>query len=61
MAFLSKRPSGSAFIGEQWASCHLLVNADRAGRHLVVLADVGTKLVSIGRDQQRKEKAPGVG
>lgn len=61
MAFLPQKPEGTAFIGAQWAHCHLLVNADRGGRHLVVLADVGAKLVAIARQKEREAKAPGVG
>lgn len=38
IAYLNKVPEGPAYLGEQWARCHVLVNVDRAGRHLVVLA-----------------------
>lgn len=62
MSYLSARPEGKHYIGEHWPSCHLLVNVDRMGRHLVVLADIGTKLVGMKRNEQRSsEKAPGVG
>ena len=64
MAFLPQVPEGITFQGEQWAHCHLLVNADRAGRHLVVLASVGSNLVSLQRkanaEAVRSQKPPGV-
>jgi hypothetical protein len=65
MAYLPQKPEGTAYIGEQWAHCHLLVNADRVGRHLVVIADTNYKLASIQRKAEaeaiRTKKAPGVG
>lgn len=61
MAYLQKPPAGVDYIGEQWARCHLLVNMHRGGKHLVVLADVGTKLVALKRQEEREKKAPGVG
>lgn len=57
MAYLTKPPEGPAYMGEQWAQCHLLVNADRTGRHLSII----TTLV---RNQQadaiRAQAAPKV-
>jgi len=65
MAYLPQKPEGKAYIGEQWAHCHVLVNMDRQGRHLVVLADVGSKLVSVQRKAEaeavRQKTPPGVG
>lgn len=61
MAFLSTRPEGSAYIGQQWASCHLLVNLERGGKHLVVLASEASKLVISKRAEERAKQAPGVG
>lgn len=64
MAFLPQVPDGSQYIGEQWAHCHLLVNADRAGRHLVILASVGSKIAGLQSktvaEAQRQQKPPGV-
>lgn len=63
-AYLPQRPEGAYFEGEAWAHCHLLVNADRVGRHLVILVDLLKKDVT-SRSQARAEnirgqKAPGV-
>lgn len=64
MAFLPQKPEGVHFQGEQWAHCHLLVNADRAGRHLVVLASVGSKISGLQSkataEAVRQQKPPGV-
>lgn len=64
MAFLPQVPEGTAYTGEQWAHCHLLVNADRTGRHLVVLAAVGSKIAGLQRkadaEATRSQKPPGV-
>jgi hypothetical protein len=61
MAYLPQKPEGKAYIGEQWAHCHLLVNADRAGRHIVILTDM---LNRRGREaaatQVRSQTPPGV-
>ena len=61
MSYLTTVPEGKHYIGEHWPRCHVLVNMDRGGRHLVVLADIGNKLVGMKRGEQRQEKAPGVG
>ena len=37
MAYLTVPPQGKTYLGVQWAQCHILVNVDRAGRHLTVL------------------------
>lgn len=64
MAYLPQVPEGEQFKGEQWAHCHLLVNADRTGRHIVVLANLGTKLYSLkskaSAEEARKQPPPGV-
>lgn len=64
MAYLPQAPEGDWYKGEQWAHCHLLVNADRAGRHLVVLANVGSKISGLQRkadaEAVREKKPPGV-
>jgi hypothetical protein len=39
MAFLPQPPEGRAYLGENWAHCHLLVNADRVGRHAAIAAN----------------------
>lgn len=61
MAYLTTPPEGKHYIGEHWPRCHVLVNMDRGGRHLVVLAGDVNKLVGMKRGEQRQEKAPGVG
>jgi hypothetical protein len=43
MAYIT-RPDGPDYQDQQWANCMLLVNAHRAGKHLVVLASVGSEL-----------------
>lgn len=42
-------PPGPDYQDKQWANCLLLVNAHRAGKHLVVLA-------SVAADQVRQTK-----
>ena len=46
------QPEGSDYRDQQWARCLLLVNAHRAGKHLVVLADITNKLFNISRTKQ---------
>lgn len=65
MAYLPQVPEGKDFTGEQWAHCMLLVNAHRAGKHLVILANVTSE---IGKEQAksnaaatRSQRAPGGG
>lgn len=43
MAYLPQPPDNIDFKGEQWARCHLLVNAHRAGKHLTIIASVLSK------------------
>ena len=62
MAYLPQVPEGPAYVGEQWAHCLLLVNAERAGKHLVVLASIVTRGVSkytqSQAEQVRNQTAP---
>lgn len=62
MAFLTDPPSKDDYVGQQWSHCHLLVNAHRVGKHLVVLAQVGGELLHKQRvhaaDQARSTQAP---
>jgi hypothetical protein len=44
MAF-DAAPEGADYKDKQWANCMLLVNAHRAGKHLIVLASVGAEMV----------------
>ena len=37
MAYLTNPPDGKAYVGANWAQCHLLVNMDRTGRHLALI------------------------
>jgi hypothetical protein len=64
MAYLAQVPEGEAYKGEQWAHCHVLVNQDRLGRHVVVLVSLLSKDVSLRSKAQaaavREQKAPGV-
>lgn len=39
MAFMPARPQGDSYNG-QWANCMLLVNAERIGKHLVIVVDL---------------------
>lgn len=55
-------PEGPDYKDQQWANCMLLVNAHRGGKHLVVLAQVGSKLAEKARtdaaDRARSEQTP---
>jgi hypothetical protein len=44
MAF-EAAPVGEDYRDKQWGNCLLLVNAHRAGKHLVVLASIGADLL----------------
>jgi hypothetical protein len=57
MAYLPQAPEGPAYVGENWAHCLLLVNAERAGKHLVILVDLHKKAQATA---QRAQKPPGV-
>lgn len=64
MAFLPQPPSEPDYQGEGWAHCHVLVNAHRLGKHLVILAGAVSKVAGIQRqaaaEAVRTQKAPGV-
>lgn len=60
MAYLVSPPTDPSYIGQQWARCHLLVNIERGGKHLVVLAAQASKMVISKRQDERDKKAPGV-
>ena len=49
MAFLHPPPAEPDYAGQQWASCLLLVNVHRGGKHLVILASEAHKLAAQGR------------
>ena len=55
MAFLVDPPKGDAYLGENWARCHLLVNADRGGRHLAILANVSAGLFQLIKNRAADE------
>lgn len=38
-------PEGADYRDKQWANCMLLVNAHRGGKHLIVLASLGSELL----------------
>ena len=61
MAYLpaSERPQGVEYAEAQWASCLLLVNAHRTGKHLVVLAGSAADAVKLKKDGARMgQQAP---
>lgn len=55
MAYLPQVPDQKAYLGETWAHCLLLLNADRIGRHLVVLVDIAKSTAA--RSAQRQSEA----
>jgi hypothetical protein len=64
MAYLGagELPPGEDYQDKQWPRCHLLVNAHRAGKHLVVLASVlngmSTKMRNEAADRARTQQTP---
>ena len=60
MAYLTTPPNTPDHVGQQWPRCLLLVNAERAGKHLVILASTGKELIAAKRAEERAKKAPGV-
>jgi len=62
MAYTVAAPQGDDYVGQQWAHCMLLANAYRLGKHAVVLAGVGNKLVNTMQatraDQVRANQTP---
>ncbi len=50
MAF-DAAPDGADYKDKQWANCMLLVNAHRGGKHLIVLAQVGSALVQSAKNE----------
>jgi hypothetical protein len=52
MAFLPKPPEGTEYLGEQWAHCLLLVNAQRVGKHSVIIAN---ELVNIRKKNSQAQ------
>jgi hypothetical protein len=57
MAHLPQAPEGPSYLGENWAHCLLLVDAERVGKHLVILVDLHKKVQA---NAQRSQKPPGV-
>ena len=61
MAYITP-PDGPDYQDQQFANCMLLVNAHRAGKHLVVLAMVGGELVKKNKteaaDRARAQQTP---
>ena len=62
MAYLTAAPEGKAYMGENWAHCMILINLDRTGRHLTILANTNSSLFSLKRnevaDGQRLNQQP---
>lgn len=52
MSFLPKPPEGPEYLGEQWAQCLLLVNAQRVGKHTVIIA---SELVNIRKKNSQAQ------
>jgi len=46
-------PQHKDFVGKQWASCMLLVNAHRTGKHLTIVANQLDTMVKMKEDQMR--------
>jgi hypothetical protein len=44
-------PPGPDYDDKQWATCMLLVNTHRVGKHLVVLASVGSELLKRAKNE----------
>jgi len=57
MAHLPQVPDGPAYQGENWAHCLLLVNSERVGKHLIILADLLKKAQA---NAARNQQPPGV-
>lgn len=57
MAFLPQVPEGATYVGVQWAHCHLLVNAERVGKHVIIIVDL---LKQARAANLRSQPAPGV-
>jgi hypothetical protein len=56
----TERPEGVDYADKAWASCSMLVNAHRVGKHVVVLAQTVSQLVSLTKDNLRTaQAAPG--
>lgn len=55
-------PEGADYKDKQWANCMLLVNAHRGGKHLIVLAQMGTEIVRRAKteaaDRSRTTQTP---
>ncbi len=64
MAYLPQAPGEPDYQGENWAHCHLLINAHRGGKHLVIIAGAASKIAGLQRqaaaEAVRTQKAPGV-
>lgn len=62
MAYLTAPPEGKAYMGENWAHCMVLVNLDRTGRHLTILANNSASGLNLKRnalaDEQRLNQQP---
>lgn len=59
MAYLNPVPTGDDYVGQQWSRCLLLVNAHRAGKHLVIIASDLNKVLR-GNNSPRVPPPPPV-
>jgi len=46
MAYLTNPPMDKEYMGQPWSQCLLLVNAQRTGKHLVIIAAALSKVSS---------------
>lgn len=51
MAFTTP-PDGPDYQGQQWASCMLLVNSHRTGKHLTIIAQGVGELVKLRKNEK---------
>ncbi len=45
VAYLTMRPQGDDYAEQGWSQCAVLVNTHRAGKHLTVLASLGSDMM----------------
>lgn len=61
MAYLPQVPDGKAYTGENWAHCKMLVASDQVGRHVVIIADLLSKMRATQATQERMKPPPVAG
>lgn len=62
MAYDDDPPTGDGYTGKQFSNCRLLVAGHRAGKHLVILAEMARDMTTRARneaaDHARKNQPP---